>query len=144
VWLHIEDNEADAFLVSTVLRDHCPDVRLLRVKDGDEALDVLSSGAGSGEMPVLILMDFRLARFDGLPLIRSIRDLAHHQSTPLIVFSGSRNPDDISACYDAGATCYVFKPLDIEEIVTTLRGIANYWCNVVSAIPTRAITAARS
>jgi CheY-like chemotaxis protein len=58
-WLYIEDNPADAELVNLVLREHCPEIQLHVVNNGDKALSFLrKQGANLDAVdPDLILMD---------------------------------------------------------------------------------------
>ena len=83
-WLYIEDNRADAQLVDLVLREHCPEILLNVVNDGEEALSFLrKQGAHSDAVdPGLTLMDLSLPRMDGVDLLREIlQSLGHSDHT---------------------------------------------------------------
>ena len=131
-WLYIEDNRADAELVSLVLREHCPEIQLHVVNDGDEALSFLrKQGVHSDAVdPDLILMDLCIPRMDGVDLLREIRQSVGIVTTP--VFSAVEDQRRVAKCYEAGATSYVVKPTDLDAIVLTLKQVANFWCHVVT------------
>ena len=130
VWLYVEDNPADAELVRFVLQEHCPEVLLAIVKDGDEALAYLRKPNAAS--PDLILMDLGLPRMSGVDLLREIRQALQLRSTPVIVFSASEHQQTVAKCYEAGATSFVLKPSDLDDLVQTLKHIAKFWRNFVA------------
>ena len=83
--------------------------------------------------PSLILMDLSLPRMGGVELLPQIRQALQRRSTPVIVFSASEDQQAVAKCYEAGATSFVLKPSDLDDLIGTLKHIANFWCNQVTA-----------
>jgi two-component system, chemotaxis family, response regulator Rcp1 len=134
-WLYIEDNRADAELVRLMLHEHLPGLRLTVVSDGEHALAFLRKQGPYLAVadPSLILMDLSLPRMGGVELLPQIRQALQRRSTPVIVFSASEDQQAVAKCYEAGATSFVLKPSDLDDLVGTLKHIANFWCNQVTA-----------
>ena len=134
-WLYIEDNRADAELVRLMLQEHLPEVRLTVVSDGEHALAFLRKQGAYLAVPdpSLILMDPSLPRIGGVELLPKIRRALGLRTTPVIVFSASEDPQTVANCYEAGATSFVSKPCNLDDLVRTLKHLANFSCNQVAA-----------
>ncbi|MFN5761202.1 MAG: response regulator, partial [Sphingobacteriales bacterium] len=57
------------------------------------------------------------------------------KKTPIVVFTTTKNTNDIKRCYELGANSYVVKPVSYDELVRVVAYIRNYWISV-SSIPT--------
>jgi CheY-like chemotaxis protein len=101
------------------------------VRDTDEALQFLK---GEGEyaerakfpFPHLIILDHRMPG-DALDVIRWVRQRPDSRPLPIVVFTGSTNPDYEQEAYDAGANAYHIKPQTFEEFVAVIKRIAEFW-----------------
>ena len=71
----------------------------------------------------LVITDMNMPIMDGLKLIRHIRDDAVHHEVPIIVVTTERGESDRSRAMSLGATAYVTKPIQAEEIVDTVRRV---------------------
>ena len=133
-WLYIEDNPADAELVRLMLHEHLPEVRLTVATDGESALAFLRNQGTylTAGHPSLILLDLSLPRMDGVELMPRIRQALRSRTTPVIVFSASEDQQTVAKCYKAGAASFVPKPSDLDDLVGTLKDIANFWRNQVT------------
>lgn len=73
-----EDSDEDAVLALQALRRAAPQLRVLRVKDGDQALQFLFETGGylgrAGGMPRLVLLDLQMPKTDGLQTLGAIRE----------------------------------------------------------------------
>jgi DNA-binding response OmpR family regulator len=85
---------------------------------GEEALDLLT-GSDSGFD--CLLLDISMPGMDGIELCRQVRTIPQHRGTPILMLSALRDIRNMGDAYRAGATDYVTKPFDIEELGTRLR-----------------------
>ena len=69
-----------------------------------------------------ILLDLRMPVMDGKTAARAIRDLEREDArkVPIIAVSADAYPEDIQACLDAGMDGHIAKPVDVDELLTTL------------------------
>jgi CheY-like chemotaxis protein len=127
--LVVEDNPADIRLLREGLST-TPHIRLRVVENGYEALEYLQScGTQNASIPSLILMDLNLPGLDGRDLLARIKGDDRLKRIPVIVFSTSESPEDIFACYDRQANCYLQKPLHWHEYRETVRRCMDFWMN---------------
>jgi CheY-like chemotaxis protein len=82
--------------------------------------------------PDLIMMDLELPRIDGLELLRELRSRPFYRDVPVVVFTGSQRPEDLSRSYHLGANCVVYKPVRTEDYVAVVRSVEHYWLDVVA------------
>jgi len=92
------------------------------VEDEDEALRVLSR---ADYHPHLILLELRNHATPGQYLLRKIR--RRKPKLPVVVWSTSRNTEDVLQAYAEGANMYAEKPSDLEQFRTTVHNIAQLW-----------------
>jgi len=86
--------------------------------DGTEALEILERQSFH-----LIITDIRMPRMDGISLIRTLR--ARNNTTPVIVITGSNDPEDAHEALQTGACACIFKPFQLKQLfeaVTTALG----------------------
>lgn len=121
--LLVEDNPADARLVSLALKGFEVEHYLRTVTDGQLALDFLQkrNSYTDAPRPDIILLDWKLPSCDGSDLLRVIRQDPTLQGVPVIVVSGvdmgelKRNLDG------AGADLYVEKPITLDRFSHVLQ-----------------------
>lgn len=135
VWiLLVEDDDDDAELALRALArcDLAP--RVVRARDGEEALDVLlgrgEAAAGRVPRPALVLLDLKLPKVDGIEVLTRFRADGRGRDVPVVVLTSSMLPADVRACYQAGANSFVVKQVEFAEHARTLREIAAYWLQV--------------
>jgi len=132
--LLIEDNPDHADLIKSCLLLH-PQVReVVRLADGDQALDFLSdhrsdtaTSAGTRCIPNLILLDLRLPKVDGLEVLRRFRIDEQFAGTPIVVLSSSHAKQDIEEAYRLGADAYAVKPLDYGKLQQMIFTTCSFW-----------------
>ncbi len=126
-----EDDPKDAELILTALDEYnlSADVRVVR--DGAEALDYLHRrGAFAGlhpGNPVVILLDLKMPKKDGLDVIRQIRENGDLRAIPVVILSSSREALDLKSCYELGVNAYVVKPLKFSDFLEAVRHIGAFW-----------------
>jgi len=99
-------------------------VKLEVAADGHAAMAALSNGA---PLPVCVLLDIKLPTVSGLELLTWIRKQPHLKRLPVIMFTSSLLPGDISQAYDLGANSYLLKPANLDALIDLVRTVELYW-----------------
>ncbi len=137
--LLVEDSADDAELMLAALSDYCDAERVVVAKDGEDALDYLyrrggHAGRGDGN-PVLILLDIKMPKMDGLEVLRVIKSDPALKTIPVVMLTSSREERDLSSSYRLGTNAYVVKPLLFAELHAVLSKTAGFWLGVNEPCP---------
>lgn len=132
VILLVEDDDAHAEIVRRNLEEFRVANRLVRVADGQAALDYLRGEGEFGEpgtapRPTLVLLDLRLPKVDGLEVLRAIKITPALSRIPVVVLTTSADETDLARAYDFHANSYLVKPLDFASFVEMTRSLGLYW-----------------
>ncbi len=133
--LLVEDDENQVLLAMRALRKHgiVKEVdEVVVAGDGEEALDyVFGTGSYAGRdtdvMPEFVLLDVKLPKMDGLQVLERLRDDERTALLPVILFSSSREHEDVVAGYRLGANSYVAKPANFEKFSEAMQYLGWYW-----------------
>jgi CheY-like chemotaxis protein len=109
---------------------------VFRCEDGDEALDYLFRRGEYQDMeksprPGIILLDLNLPGTDGREVLREIKKDGTLKNIPVIILTTSTNEQDIEGCYDAGASSYLSKPVDLNGFMESIQRLTDYWFEIV-------------
>jgi two-component system response regulator len=130
--LLVEDNPDDAALAlraltkSKVLND------VVVARDGVEALDFLFGTGPHADnpptrLPVLILLDLKLPKIDGLDVLRRVRADERTRLIPVVVLTSSDEQRDLIESYQLGTNSYVRKPVDFTQFAEAVQQLSLYW-----------------
>jgi signal transduction histidine kinase/HAMP domain-containing protein len=111
--LVVDDDPRNAFVLTDVLEMH--GMTVVQATDGRQAIAEL----GAGDID-LVLMDVMMPRMDGYETTRAIRQMPQYASLPVITVTARAMQGDREKSIDAGATDYITKPIDIEELLNTM------------------------
>ncbi len=133
--LVVEDNEGERATIVAALQAAIPEVKIVAVHDGTEALDFLFARGGWGsregaDPPRLILLDLELPGSDGFSVLGKIRSLEQQDAltlTPVVIFSDSQDARNITKSYRCGANSYVMKPLSYSDFQAVVTKVGQYW-----------------
>ncbi len=129
--LLVEDNPKDVVLTQRALAKARVANELIIAQDGVEAIDyLLGDGAAKrdeDDQPVVVLLDLKLPRVDGLEVLRRIRADARTKRLPVVVLTSSSEERDIVASYDLGANSYVRKPVAFGDFAEAISQLGLYW-----------------
>lgn len=130
--LLVEDNPDDIELTLRAFRKRRILNPVVVLRDGQEALEYLF-GTGryadrepSG-VPMVILLDLKLPRVDGLEVLRRIRADERTRMQPVVMLTSSVEEEDLIASYRLGVNSYIRKPVDFEQFVEVVGQIGLYW-----------------
>lgn len=129
--LLVEDNADDEFLTLRAFAKNAIANPLAVARDGLEALDyLLAQGRYAGRiggLPLLVLLDLKMPRLDGLETLRAIRADPRIAAVPVLILTSSRAAVDVEGAYAAGANGFVQKPVEFDEFVNVTRAIGQFW-----------------
>ena len=127
--LVVEDNPMDLdFMLQAFEENNVANpVRVCR--DGEEALEYIAAHVTSDDpdLPLLVLLDLRLPKVDGIDVLRQARQQAVWKQVPFTVVTTSRENADISRAYELGVNSYIVKPVSFAAFVDVVKNIKMYW-----------------
>jgi len=135
--LLVEDNPGDVRLTIEALKEGKVSNTLSVARDGVEALSFLRREGPHGKAvrPDLILLDLNLPKKDGREVLAEIKDDSSLRRIPVVVLTTSKAEEDILRTYDLHANCYITKPVDLEQFISVVRSIDDFWLSVVRLPP---------
>ena len=129
--LLVEDDPQDAQLTLAGLQEHDLASRVVVIYDGEKALDYLyrrgTFQTRPGGDPVLVLLDLKMPKVNGLEVLKTIKADDHLKVIPVVVLSSSREARDVVGCYKHGANAYVVKPVDFGEFMKAVQQLGVFW-----------------
>ena len=142
VILLIEDNQDDEVLTLRGLRKSKISNPVVVARDGAEALEYLLGEPGSpGDerpLPVVILLDLKLPKIDGLEVLKRLRENERTRLIPVVILTSSAEESDLARGYGLGANSYIRKPVDFEQFAEAVHQIGLYWLVLNEGPPTMA------
>ena len=135
--LLVEDNEGDILLTKEAFEDAKLLTRLSVVRDGKEAVDFLNKHGAFQEVetPDLLLLDVNLPKKNGHEVLKFIKEDENLKHIPVIMFTTSSSEKDINLSYQNHANCYITKPVDVNDFLSVITKVENFWISVVN-LPT--------
>ena len=126
-----EDSPNDVELTLEALVDLRVKNRIDVARDGAEALDYLHRrGSFAGRPPgnpVVVLLDLKMPRVDGLEVLGEIKSDPALKVIPVVVLTSSREEPDVALSYQLGVNAYVVKPVDAEQFVDAVGKLGLFW-----------------
>lgn len=127
--LVVEDNPMDLDFMLQAFDEHGVANPVTICRDGEEALQFFAAHATPGDpaLPLLVLLDLRLPKVDGIDVLRQARQDPVWKQIPFVVITTSRENSDISRAYELGVNSYIVKPVDFPAFANVVRRIKCYW-----------------
>jgi CheY-like chemotaxis protein len=127
--LVVEDNPMDLDFLLQAFEEHGVLNPVYVCRDGDEALLFIEahSTPDDAKLPILVLLDLRLPKVDGVDVLRQARQHPVWKRIPFVVVTTSRENADISRAYDLGVNSYIVKPMSFAAFAEVVKQIKFYW-----------------
>ena len=116
-----DDNQEFSTTLATYLKNQEDMVVVGRAKDGNEALDMISS-----LMPDIILLDVIMPHLDGIGVLEQMNMIKLNKKPICIMLSAVGQDKITRRAVELGAEYYVVKPFDIDLLITRIRELKNY------------------
>ncbi len=113
--LLVDDDGRNLFAITTILEQH--DMKVVYAENGQEALDRLAEDDGIE----IVLMDIMMPEMDGYEAARRIRAQPKYAKLSIIALTAKAMKGDREKCINAGASDYITKPIDADQLVSLLR-----------------------
>jgi CheY-like chemotaxis protein len=129
--LLVEDSLRDIELVLAALKKNNFANEVVVARDGTEALDYLyrrgKFASRSPSLPIVMLLDLKMPRKDGLEVLREIKANQELKVIPVVMLTSSREEADLVKSYQLGVNAYVVKPVGFSEFVDAIKQTGNFW-----------------
>jgi CheY-like chemotaxis protein len=113
--LVVDDDARNIFALSTVLENQ--EMEILSATNGRQAIDLIKEHDDLS----IVLMDIMMPEMDGYETMREIRRNPQFRSLPILALTAKAMKGDREKCLEAGASDYIAKPVNTEQLLSLLR-----------------------
>ena len=113
--LIVDDDARNIFALSIVLENK--DMEVLSATNGRQAIETIQN---TPDLAV-VLMDIMMPEMDGYQTMREIRKIPAFRTLPILALTAKAMKGDREKCLEAGASDYIAKPVNTEELLSLLR-----------------------
>ncbi|MDX6576711.1 MAG: hypothetical protein QOE96_2664 [Blastocatellia bacterium] len=113
--LIVDDDVRNIFALTSALEAY--NMKVVHAENGQEGIDLLKATPGIEA----VLMDIMMPEMDGYEAITAIRDMAEFKKLPIIALTAKAMKADRDHCLQVGASDYISKPLDMDQLISLLR-----------------------
>jgi len=113
--LVVDDDARNIFALTTVLENH--EMNVLSATNGRQAIEIIKNTPDL----CVVLMDIMMPEMDGYETLREIRKDARFRALPILALTAKAMKGDREKCLEAGASDYIAKPVNTDQLVSLLR-----------------------
>ena len=113
--LVVDDDARNIFALTSLLENHEMDV--ISATNGRSAIEIIKRTPDLG----IVLMDIMMPDMDGYETMRRIRELADFRTIPILALTAKAMKGDREKCLDAGASDYIAKPVNTDQLLSLMR-----------------------
>jgi CheY-like chemotaxis protein len=113
--LIVDDDIRNIFALTGALEQH--GMTVLNAENGKDGIEALKNNPDTH----VVLMDIMMPELDGYDTIRIMRGLEEFKDLPIIAVTAKAMKGDREKCIDAGASDYISKPVNVEQLLSLLR-----------------------
>jgi CheY-like chemotaxis protein len=127
--LLVDDNPADTELTSEVLARNGFPSHIHAVIDGAGAIAFLRREGkyANAILPDFVILDLSLSKKHGHAVLAEVKTDPALRKIPIAIFSTSEARQDIVRSYELGANCYVSKPGNLQDFISAVTSIGEFW-----------------
>lgn len=128
--LLVEDNPMDVDLTRRAFHKQNILNPIIVARDGEIALLMMKEWAKEDDPPILVLLDLKLPKVNGLEVLAQMKKHPEYKRIPVIVLTSSSDSGDILDAYNLGVNSYIVKPVDFNQFMDVAAQINQYWCTL--------------
>jgi CheY-like chemotaxis protein/signal transduction histidine kinase/HAMP domain-containing protein len=113
--LVVDDDIRNIFAMTSLLERHGMEV--ITAENGKDAVQIMQKGLKIDA----VLMDIMMPEMDGYDTMRAIRRMPQYQALPIVALTAKAMKGDREKCIEAGASDYISKPVDTDQLLSLLR-----------------------
>jgi CheY-like chemotaxis protein len=113
--LVVDDDARNIFALTTLLESH--DMNVISATNGRQAIELIENTADID----IVLMDIMMPEMDGFETMRQIRQDSSFRNLPILALTAKAMKGDREKCLDAGASDYIAKPVNTEQLLSLMR-----------------------
>jgi len=113
--LIVDDDVRNIFALTSALEAY--EIKVLSAENGCAGIEALNKHPDVE----LVLMDIMMPEMDGYQTIRAVRRIERFKDLPIIALTARAMKTDRDKCVEAGASEYIAKPLDMDQLLSMLR-----------------------
>lgn len=130
--LLVEDSDHDAELALRSLKKNNISNKVVRLKDGEEALEFIFGegdyeGRSIHNQPRVILLDLKMPKVDGLEVLKAVRKNKNTENIPIVMLTSSKEERDLVEGYELGVNSFIVKPVEFDSFMKAVKEIGFYW-----------------
>lgn len=133
-----EDDADDRFLLQTAFEEKGFKEKLDFVENGIELVSYLDNKHGNSDsdkgFPRIILLDLNMPKKDGREVLKELKQHPRYKKIPIVIFTTTKNENEIRRCYEMGANTYIVKPASFDGLLNTIEHIRSYWLETASLV----------
>jgi CheY-like chemotaxis protein len=113
--LVVDDDARNIFALTSVLENH--DMHVVSATSGQSAIDIIQNTPDVS----IVLMDIMMPDMDGYETMRAIRRVPDFRTLPIVALTAKAMKGDREKCLDAGASDYIAKPVNTDQLLSLMR-----------------------
>lgn len=117
----VDDDQEDQMLFCDAIRELDPTIQIYTADNGLLALDALNREPVF--QPDYIFIDLNMPLMDGLECLAAIKRMSTHAHIPIVIYSTSAYDKDMERTKQLGATHYIVKPFDFQELKAIVKQV---------------------
>ena len=131
--LLVEDSPGDVRLTREALKEGKVRNNLSVVSDGVEAMEFLRREGKyrDAPRPDIVLLDLNMPRKDGREVLAEMKSDEQLKRIPVVVLTTSEAEQHILRTYELHANCYLTKPVDLEQFISIVKSVEDFWLTIV-------------
>ncbi len=135
--LLVEDDPQDVEITKELMELSKVRLNVNVVGNGAEALSYLrkENEFANSMRPDLILLDLNMPKMNGREFLHEIKKDDSLCMIPVVILTTSKADEDIVKTYKLGASCYVTKPVGLDQFQKVVQAVDNFWFTVVKYPP---------
>jgi CheY-like chemotaxis protein len=113
--LIVDDDARNIFALTSLLENQ--DMEVIPATNGRDAIEIVKATDDLG----IVLMDIMMPEMDGYETIKEIRKMPEFRTLPILALTARAMKGDREKCLDAGASDYIAKPVNTDQLLSLMR-----------------------